>query len=120
MNEQVKLQTISQNGALEVHMSAVVQVNKLVTMDEAYSGVVKELEEYNTYAKWINDPYTAKLTSTPFKPIPSDVNDFAQFYDVEEYGKCNKVYAMSEIQSCEGVETRDFSKLAFNRIQVVY
>ena len=119
VNAQVKQQTVNENGALEVHISAVVMVVDLVTMDEANSGTVKGLREYNAYAKWVNESYTVKLTSTPFKPIPSDVNDFVQFYDTEEYEKCNIVYAMSEIQSCEGVETRDFSKLAFNRVQVV-
>ena len=118
VHEQIKTITVGKHGVLEVDMSAVVVIRDLVTMEEAYSGAVKELEEYNTRAKWINDPYTAKFTSTSFKPIPSDFNDFAQFYDAEEYDSCHIVYAMSEIQSCEGVETKGFSKLALNRVQV--
>ena len=123
VHEQVNKEMVSENGELEVGMSAVVQVKDLVTMVEAYNGAVEALTEYNTYAnsyaKWVNDRYTAKLTPTPFKPIPSDVIDFAQFYDTADYQECNQVYAMSEIQSCDGVETRDFSKLPFNRVQVV-
>ena len=119
VHEQIQQKTVSENGILEVDMSAVVLISDLVTMDEGYNGAVKELEEYNSYAKWVDHPFTVKFTSTPFKPILSDVSDFAHFMDTETYHRCSIVYAMSEIQSCEGVETRNFSKLGFNRIQVV-
>jgi len=120
VHEEISQTTVTENGVLEVDMSGVVLVMNLVAIDEAYNGAVEKLKEYSTYAKWVNDAYTVKLTPTPFKPIPTNVKAFAQFNDTDENELCNTVFAMSKIQACDGVETRDFAKLASNRIQVCY
>ena len=88
VHEQITRPTVTENGVLEVDMSGVVLVMNLVAMDEAYNGAVEKLKEYSTYAKWVNDAYTVKLTPTPFKPIPKNVKAFAQFHDTEEIERC--------------------------------
>ena len=118
-NLAVRSTSVIDGGKLNVEMQMTVRIKDLVSIANVYSGVVAGLAQHSLRANWSGVPYTAILTPTPYKPLSTDEREMPMFHDstsVQLY--CPVVYAMAEIQACEGVKLLEFHQMTGNVIQV--
>jgi len=94
-------------------------VDYMVTMQAAYGAAMKGLRDYNVNATWNNARFTTIMTPTRFKNISREVTEMAVFHDSTGPYVCRMVYAMADIQACDGVETETFTHLDNYNIKVM-
>jgi len=111
---------VTEAGTLKLDIVALVRVEDLITMKEAYDAVTTGLQEYNRNATWNNASFTVALTPTRFKPISWEVTAMVAFHDVDTVRtSCRVVYAMDHIQACDGVTSYTFTKLDGYHVMVI-
>jgi len=103
---------------MSVELQAAVFIKDIVSIADVYTGVVAGLAEHNLRAKWSDVPYKTILTPTPFHPMSADEIGMAMFDDSTILPHaCPVLYAMADIQACEGVKIQEFHQMEGNVIQ---
>jgi len=117
--KQVKTVQATDAGNVKIDIIVVVKVDHMVRMQAAYDDAAKGLRDYNVNATWNDARLTIILTPTRFKNISREVTEMAMFHDSTGPIACRMVYAMADIQACDGVETETFTHVDNHYIKVM-
>lgn len=115
---EVKSISIVDGGKLNVDLQAAVSIDDLVSMDIVYTEVVAGLAQHSLNANWSGVPYRTILTPTAYQPMFTDELEMAIFQDspILQF-ECSMMYAMAEIQACDGVKIQEFYQKEGNVMQ---
>ena len=114
--------TVNKDKRVQIKMAFLRKIQRFVNVKALIHDLLTRLDDFNTNATWKNVSYHVKLTETPYENKLSDDRNMASFRDTDTDFKyhCNVIFAMSEIQNCPAVETKDFRRLTSEIIQVMY
>ena len=114
--------TVSKEQRVEIKMVMLRKINRLANVTALINELLTRLDDFNTNATWNNVSFHVKLTETPYENKLSDDRDMASFNDTDPNLNfvCNVIYAISKIQKCPAVETKDFNRLTSDIIQVMF